>query len=93
MGNPLGVTDKSGAEQPQEFYDDDIPGLIDEDEEIDDDNHDTIRAKWSYDGCRTLQEVIEKLELLKNYFKDLIDNGWELESPVEDDWGHIVKIS
>lgn len=35
-------------------------------------NTDTIRAKWMFDGCKTIDEIIEKLEIEKDRFRNEI---------------------
>ena len=64
---------------------------IETESEQESENYDIIRAKWSFDGCTTLQEVIEKCEILKNHYTKLIEEGWQLESAIEDDYGHIRR--
>ena len=61
------------------------------DDEIDD--AECIRGKWMLDGCETLDEVIETLGALQASFKKLKAEGYELNGPIEDDYGFISKKS
>lgn len=54
-------------------------------------NTDTIRAKWMFEGCKTIDEIIEKLEIEKDRFIEMKSEGWELIDTVTDDYGHIKK--
>jgi len=49
----------------------------------------SIRMKWAIDGCETLEQIIERLEELKCHYRKLIEDGWYLTGPVDDDWGFI----
>lgn len=72
-------------EQVVEEFDDD------EEDEFDEENNDIIRAKWSFDGATTLTEAAE---MLKNYADEILKlekEGWQLESPIEDDYGFIKR--
>lgn len=62
-----------------------------EDYDWDDENLMTMRAKWSLDDCATLDEVVEQLQHLIEYYKTLKNEGWELESPIRDDYGFLRK--
>lgn len=57
------------------------------------DSHFTFRAKWMLDGCRNLDEVIKRLEEEIDYIKELRDDGWELKTMIEDDWGFLHRIT
>ena len=52
-----------------------------------DDGNSIIRGKWCLDGCRTLQEVIDKLRRDAAAYEELRDAGWELTQQVDDDYG------
>lgn len=64
---------------------DPIPGEEEEDEE----DYHIIRAKWTMDGARTLDEAIRKLRVFISYLKALKREGWELRDPVQDDYGFL----
>lgn len=50
-----------------------------------------LRAKWMFDGAKTLDEVIEKLKDQIEYIKKLKEDGWELTDAVSDDYGPMVQ--
>lgn len=58
----------------------------------DDENNHFIRCKWQMDGATTLDEAIELMYNFIDYLKHLKNEGWELTSPVEDDYGFIQKF-
>lgn len=60
-------------------------------EEESEDNSLWIRAKWIYDGSRTIDEMIQCLEGQIQYLLQLKAEGWELREPVQDDYGFLVK--
>ncbi len=64
-----------------------------EDDEFDEENNMTLRAKWTMDKAKTLDECIEKLQGFIEYIKQLKEEGWELTQPVDDDWGFIRRNS
>lgn len=49
-----------------------------------------IKAKWILDGASTLEEVAEMARLYAEYVETLIAQGYELRSPVVDDYGYAV---
>lgn len=57
------------------------------------DDTEIIRAKWLYDNCSTLDEIIERLHQEIEYIKKLKEDGWKLIEPVNDDYGYIRKIN
>jgi hypothetical protein len=70
---------------------DDMPDLVEDDGEEDDEDPFIIRAKWQMDGARTLDEAINKLKGFIEYLRELKDDGWELRDSVEDDYGFLYK--
>lgn len=48
-----------------------------------------IRAKWLYDDCASLDEIIERLKQEIEHIKQLQRDGWELVDPVSDDYGYM----
>ena len=73
------------CQTPQE-----TPDSTDEDEW---ENTVTIRAKWSYDGAKTIDEIIERLHEQIEHFTQMKAEGWELISEIQDDWGHAKQRS
>jgi predicted transcriptional regulator len=54
-------------------------------------NERTIRAKWTFNGAETIEEMIEKLEEKKEHLKELQEEGFELQNQVEDDYAHLTR--
>lgn len=50
-----------------------------------------IRAKWTIDDAKTIDEAIEKLNGFIEYLKSLKEEGWELREPIYDDYGFLYK--
>lgn len=50
-----------------------------------------IRAKWSLDGCATIDEIIERLKQQIEEYKQLKEEGWELKEKIDDDYGFLSK--
>ena len=50
----------------------------------------TIRAKWTMDGARTLPEAAAKLRAFADELDKYHQEGWTLEDSVEDDYGTLV---
>ncbi len=64
----------------------------DEDEEPDDPSRNMIiRAKWTMDSAKTLDECIERLHAYIQYLGELKEQGWELIGAVDDDYGFLRK--
>jgi hypothetical protein len=59
--------------------------------DLDDENHMTIRAKWILDGCKNLDEIIQRLEDEISYYKELKERGWQLTGTVDDDYGFMRR--
>jgi hypothetical protein len=59
--------------------------------DYDDETNMTLRAKWMLDGCRTLIEVVQRLQEEMEYIIQLRQDGWELTGAIEDDWGFLKK--
>lgn len=55
-------------------------------------NTETIRAKWMYDGCETIDEIIIRLHEEIAKFLSLKSQGWELIDKIEDDYGHMRRV-
>lgn len=43
-----------------------------------------VRPKWTMDDAETIEEMARKLEQKAEYVRQLEEDGWELEHPVED---------
>ena len=63
------------------------------DDEWDDANRMIIRAKWTMDSAKTVDECIERLQGFIKYLSELKEEGWELDNPVDDDYGFLRKRS
>lgn len=59
--------------------------------ESNEENVEFIRCKWQGDGAKTLDELIEKMRSFIEYIEILKEDGWELVSPMDDDWGHLER--
>jgi hypothetical protein len=78
------VKDEEGSDDPTtEEHDDES--------EWDPENNITIRAKWTMDSAKTLDECIEKLQNYIKYLGALKEEGWELINAVDDDYGFLRK--
>lgn len=49
------------------------------------------RAKWIFDGARTIQEMAFKLRARADLLKELDNKGWELREPVHDDHAFLQR--
>ena len=68
------------------------PSLVDDDDEVDFlDDAEPVRGKWQLDGCKSLDDVITRLNDLIEYYTKLKNEGWELIETINDDWGHMRK--
>ncbi|KAI7843499.1 hypothetical protein COHA_002742 [Chlorella ohadii] len=81
----------SGGEERQEWGTASLEDSEEEDEMWDPRYFNSIRAKWMLDGCTTLEECRQRLRERIEWLQRLEDEGWELEDPVADDWGHIRR--
>jgi hypothetical protein len=50
-----------------------------------------IRAKWLYDGCKTIDDIIERLKAEVEYYEKLKSDNYELIDEVQDDYGYLKK--
>lgn len=74
--------------------DSDFESVVTSEEEIDPfETAEIIRAKWIFDGCKTLDEIVERLEGQIERFKQLKANGWELMHEIDDDYGYIKQTA
>ncbi|HEV8536415.1 MAG TPA: hypothetical protein VGR87_11985 [Candidatus Limnocylindria bacterium] len=51
----------------------------------------TIRAKWTMDGARTLQEAAERFRERADELERLARAGFELDHAVEDDYAILIR--
>ena len=51
-----------------------------------------IRAKWTIDGCGTLEEAAKRLEAEAAWYRKLAADGWELDQEVADDYGFLHQV-
>lgn len=61
------------------------------DESISDDNSCVFRGKWMYDGCTSIDEMIDALRREIALLEDLKRDGWTLIERVEDDYAYLSK--
>lgn len=69
------------------------PELVDLEDE-DEENapeHETVRAKWSLDGASTLAKAAQKARGLADWLQGLHDQGYVLEDEIADDYGFYFK--
>lgn len=52
---------------------------------------DLIRAKWVMDGADSLSEAAYKLRRYADSLEQMEREGWQLASPVADDYGIVTK--
>lgn len=53
---------------------------------------DTIRAKWMFDGAKTIEEIVQILKSQACFYEKMAEQGWKLREPgVEDDYGFVTK--
>lgn len=76
MGCPLEEEDYS-----------DMPELV-SDNEQDEPEHVTLYFKYEFEGCKTIDEVLQRLDELRNYFQSIKDEGHSLIQPI--DSGHCI---
>lgn len=50
----------------------------------------TIRGKWMFDGCKTVEDIVKTLKGQVRYYEKMAKDGWQLREPVEDDYGFLT---
>lgn len=50
-----------------------------------------IRAKWTLDGCASIDAILLRLDKLKAMYTRMKEDGWEITQPVFDDFGAVGK--
>lgn len=66
-----------------------IDDYIEDGDEFDNENLIIVRAKWTIDGAKTLEEAAEMSRRFADYLQELHDSGHTLEYPVADDYGFV----
>jgi hypothetical protein len=85
-------TGQQGEEMSEAVLGEDEIGDEDFEDDFEDPEHnEVIRAKWMLDGTVTLSEAAGKLRAEADWLEQLERDGWQLERPVEDDYGFIHK--
>lgn len=49
-----------------------------------------IRAKWTFDGAKTLEEAALMLEGYAAWVRSLDEFGWYLRQPIDSDYGFVL---
>lgn len=65
--------------------------LFDDDCDCEELDTETIIARWSMDGAKTLSEAAEKLRIYADNLINLEKEGWQLVQEINDDHGYIAK--
>ena len=50
-----------------------------------------VRAKWTMDEAESMEEMAERLEQKAEYVRELQQEGWELETEVQNDYAILVR--
>lgn len=79
----------TGDAEGTAFYHEYEGDEIDEDEEEEFDE--IIRAKWTFDGSKTLTEAAQMLRSYADYLEELEKDGWKLREEIRDDYGFIYN--
>lgn len=45
-----------------------------------------VRGKWMYDGCSSIEEMIQRLREQIEHLKSLQDEGWNVSGIIKDDY-------
>lgn len=80
--------DDGADDEADDEADDDSDGF---EEEFDDDHSCILRGKWLFDGSKTIDDMIAALQREIVLLTDLKNDGWVLETDVEDDYAYLVK--
>ena len=62
-----------------------------EENEEEDENTICIRAKWMFENCKTIDEIIERLKAEITHYEKMKSEGYELIDEVMDDYGFLKK--
>ena len=63
----------------------------DEDEDWDDENTTIVRGKWVFDGCKSIDEMVEALKEKIAYIEQLKKDGWEVQEVIYDDYAFLYR--
>jgi len=50
-----------------------------------------IRAKWTFDGAESIEEMADMMEERAQHIRELPNDGWELRDEVVDDYAHLYR--
>lgn len=50
-----------------------------------------VRGKWIYDGCASIEEMVERLQQQMEHLKTLQDEGWSVSGITKDDYTFMHK--
>jgi len=103
MGVPIqDIVGYRDREEDDKSDNDSVPGLEpvtedeceeeDEDDEYDETEYESVYFKYCFDGCETIDDVIDSLESLKTYFQKIKDEGHNLREPVDSGHCFLTKI-
>ena len=60
-------------------------------DDYDEENNTIIRGKWMFDGCKTIEEMIDALNGQITLLEQLKKDGWELCDTVHDDYAYLHR--
>ena len=64
-----------------------------EDDRLDDDRHDVVRARWVLEGVASLAEAAANLRAFAADLEELEREGWQLVGQMEGDRGVIRRVA
>lgn len=73
------------------YCNDDSDSYSECDSNDDDDDEVVLRAKWMFDGAKTIDDCIEKCNGFVEWLNKMKHDGWELKDAVNDDWGFLER--
>lgn len=63
-----------------------------DDEEVDETEYESVYFKYCFEGCETIDDVIDSLKSLTKYFEDIKAEGHNLREPVDSGHCFLTKI-
>lgn len=60
-------------------------------EDWDEENTTIVRGKWVFDGCKSIDEMVEALKGKIAYIEQLKKDGWEVRETIDDDWAFLHR--
>lgn len=95
INNDNGVEYVEEVNQDEEFIDElDEPYESEENNSDEDENNTTtVRGKWMFDNCNTIDEMIQRLDRFKEHLNELKLQGWVLREQVCDDYASLTRIT